>query len=223
MLLLMGGTRCDVEHRVLPSGGGSPRPLAAPACLQPACTSIPSSSSWSRSPGSRGPWKRPLHVFILQRLACKSAPRHTMAAPSRAVRLPLVSGRTLRGMWRCGPYPSQGAEVGQCAANLYARPLVALEVFRRGHVSSLGATMARPMIAAAGADDASDAMRRPLSLALIAAATRVGALAARRQAQTRTWRVISVQAKPWIGPWMQSLRPALAPRDIRHWTQERTE
>ena len=36
--------------------------------------------------------------------------------------------------------------------------------------------------------------------------------AARRQAQTRTWRVVSVQAKPWIGPWIQSLRPALAPR-----------
>ena len=72
------------------------------------------------------------------------------------------------------------------------------------------------MIAAAGADDASDALRRPPSLALIAAATRVGALAARRQAQTRTWRVVSVQAKPWIGPWMQSLCPALAPRDIRH-------
>jgi len=63
MLSLVDGTRCDVEHRVLPSGGGSPRPLAAPVCLQPPCTSIPSSSSWSRSPGSRGPWKRSLHVF----------------------------------------------------------------------------------------------------------------------------------------------------------------
>jgi hypothetical protein len=129
---------------------------------------------------------------------------------------PLVSGRTLMGMWRCGPSTSQGAEGGQCAANLCAMHWVALEVFRRGHVPSLGATMARPMIAAAGADDASDALRRPLSLALIAAVTRVGALAARRQSQTRTWRVVSVQAKPWIGPWMQSLRPALAPRDIRH-------
>jgi hypothetical protein len=119
-------------------------------------------------------------------------------------------------MWLCGPYTSQGAEGGQCAANLCAMPWVALEVFKRGYVPSLGATMARPMIAAASADDTSDALRRPLSLALIAAVTRVGALAARRQTQTRTWRVVSVQAKPWIGPWMQSLRPALAPRDIRH-------
>jgi hypothetical protein len=71
-------------------------------------------------------------------------------------------------MWRCGPSTSQGAEEGPCAANLCAMPWVALEVFRRGHVPSLGATMARPMIAAAGADDASDALpgpcRWPLSL-----------------------------------------------------------
>ena len=30
------------------------------------------------------------------------------------------------------------------------------------------------------------------------------------------------RAKPCIGPWMQSLRPACAPRDTRHVTQEET-
>jgi hypothetical protein len=109
------------------------------------------------------------------------------------------------------------------AATLCARPLVALRSSGVAMFRALGHDYGAAMIAAAGADDASDALRRPLSWALIAAAPRVGALAARRQAQTRMGRVVSVQAKPWIGPWMQSLRPALAPRDIRHWTQERTE
>jgi hypothetical protein len=70
-------------------------------------------------------------------------------------------------IWICGPYASQGADVGQRAANLRAMNLVALEVFRRGHVPILGANRALPIIVAAGADDASYDIRRPLSLALI--------------------------------------------------------
>src|SRR5262245_26388961 len=51
------------------------------------------------------------------------------------------------------------------------------------------------------------------------AATRVGVLAARRQARPRRGHVCSERAKPGLGPWMPSLRPTrtegYAPRDAR--------
>jgi hypothetical protein len=47
--------------------------------------------------GSSARWQRPLHVFILQHLACTSAPRPTMPAPPRTVRATIVVWENTEG------------------------------------------------------------------------------------------------------------------------------
>jgi hypothetical protein len=70
-------------------------------------------------------------------------------------------------IWICGPYATGGADRERRAANLRVLNEAALAVLRMGHTPVIGANMALPIIAAAGADDASHEIRLPLSLALI--------------------------------------------------------
>ena len=66
-------------------------------------------------------------------------------------------------IWICGPYATGGADRERRAANLRVLNEAALAVFRMGHIPVIGANMALPIIATAGADDASHEIRLPLS------------------------------------------------------------
>ncbi len=63
-----------------------------------------------------------------------------------------------------GPYSSGAATDKDRAANLRTMNLMAVQVFRRGHIPVIGVNLALPVIEAAG-DDAFDEMMMPISLA----------------------------------------------------------
>ena len=63
-----------------------------------------------------------------------------------------------------GPYSSGARTDEDRAANLRVMNLVAVQVFRRGHIPVIGVNLALPVIEAAG-EEAFDEMMMPISLA----------------------------------------------------------
>jgi len=93
-------------------------------------------------------------ILLVKRLVIPSVP-----PPVRAARM--------RAMWImvAGPYATGVSDPEVRAKNLRAMNLVAVEIFRRGHVPIIGVNLALPVIQAAG-ESSYDEIMMPLSLAL---------------------------------------------------------